>query len=125
MSHFYILMMPTMFLAWQQAFGVSFAELGISVAVMSGTTAIVQTPIGFLVDRYGARRFLIGGTLLMTLSVSLMGLVTYFWQIVPVALLSGLAEAVFPPADYAILSGSIHPSRLGRSFAIHTFVGHV
>lgn len=125
LSHFYILMMPTMFLAWQHEFGVSFAELGISVAVMSGTTAIVQTPIGFLVDRYGARHFLIGGTLLMTLSVSLMGLATSFWQIVPLAMLSGLGNAVFHPADYAILSGSIHPSRLGRSFAIHTFVGHV
>jgi MFS transporter, FSR family, fosmidomycin resistance protein len=32
---------------------------------------------------------------------------------------------VFHPADYVILSGSIRPSRLGRSFAIHTFVGHV
>jgi len=125
LSHFYILMLPTMFLAWQKAFGVSFAELGISVAVMSGTTAIVQTPIGFLVDRYGARRFLIGGTLLMTLSISLMGLATSFWQIIPLAMLSGLGNAVFHPADYAILSGSIHPSRLGRSFAIHTFVGHV
>jgi predicted MFS family arabinose efflux permease len=125
LSHFYILCLPTMFLAWQTAFGVSFAELGISVAVMSGTTAIVQTPIGFLVDRYGARRFLIGGTLLMTLSISLMGLATSFWQIVPLAILSGLGNAVFHPADYAILSGSIHPSRLGRSFAIHTFTGHV
>ncbi|HYM71635.1 MAG TPA: MFS transporter [Stellaceae bacterium] len=125
LSHFYILCLPTMFLAWQKAFGVSFAELGISVAVMSGTTAIVQTPIGFLVDRYGARRFLIGGTLLMTLSISLMGLATSFWQIVPLAILSGLGNAVFHPADYAILSGSIHPSRLGRSFAIHTFTGHV
>ena len=123
--HFYILMLPTMFLAWQQAFGVSFAELGISVAVMSGMTAVVQTPIGFLVDRFGARRFLIGGTLLMTLSISLMGMATSFWQIVALAMLSGLGNAVFHPADYAILSGSIHPSRLGRSFAIHTFVGHV
>ncbi len=125
LSHFYILMLPTMFLAWQKAFGVSFAELGISVAVMSGMTAVVQTPIGFLVDRFGARSFLIGGTLLMTLSISLMGLATSFWQIVALAMLSGLGNAVFHPADYAILSGSIHPSRLGRSFAIHTFVGHV
>jgi MFS family permease len=54
-----------------------------------------------------------------------MGLATSFWQIVPLAMLSGLGNAVFHPADYAILSGSIHPSRLGRSFAIHTFVGHV
>jgi len=125
LSHFYILCLPTMFLAWQKAFGVPFAVLGISVAVMSGTTAIVQTPIGFLVDRFGARHFLIGGTLLMTLSVSLMGLATAFWQIVVLAMLSGLGNAVFHPADYAILSGSITPSKLGRSFAIHTFTGHV
>ena len=125
LSHFYILCLPTMFLAWQKAFGISFAELGISVAVMSATTAVVQTPIGFLVDHYGARRFLIGGTLVMTLSISLMGLATQFWQVVALAMLSGLGNAVFHPADYAILSGSIHPSRLGRSFAIHTFTGHV
>jgi len=125
LSHFYILCLPTMFLAWQKAFDVPFAVLGISVAVMSGTTAIVQTPIGFLVDRYGARRFLIGGTLLMTLAIALMGLATQFWQIVVLAMLSGLGNAVFHPADYAILSGSIAPAKIGRSFALHTFTGHV
>ncbi len=125
LSHFYILCLPTMFIAWQQSFGVSFAELGVSVAVMSGTTALVQTPIGFLVDRFGARRFLIGGTLLMTLSIATMGLATSFWQIVVLAMLSGLGNSVFHPADYAILSGSIHPSKIGRSFALHTFTGHI
>ena len=125
LSHFYILCLPTMFIAWQREFGEPFAVLGISVAVMSGTTAIVQTPIGFLVDRLGARRFLIGGTLLMTLAIALMGLATQFWQIVVLAMLSGLGNAVFHPADYAILSGSISPSKIGRSFALHTFTGHV
>jgi predicted MFS family arabinose efflux permease len=125
LSHFYILCLPTMFIAWQKEFDVPFAVLGISVAVMSGTTAIVQTPIGFLVDRHGARRFLIGGTLVMTLAIALMGLATQFWQIVVLAMLSGLGNAVFHPADYAILSGSISPAKMGRSFAIHTFTGHV
>jgi FSR family fosmidomycin resistance protein-like MFS transporter len=125
LSHFYILCLPTLFIAWQKEFGVSFAVLGISVAVMSGTTAVVQTPIGFLVDRFGARRFLIGGTLLMTLSIALMGLATAFWQIVALAMLSGLGNAVFHPADYAILSSSIAPAKIGRSFALHTFTGHV
>src|SRR6185312_3925407 len=125
LSHFYILCLPTMFIAWQKAFDVPFAVLGISIAVMSGTTAIVQTPIGFLVDRFGARRFLIGGTLAMTLSIAAMGLATQFWQIVALAMLSGLGNAVFHPADYAILSGSIAPEKIGRSFAIHTFTGHV
>src|SRR5437764_197741 len=125
LSHYYQLCLPPMFLAWQQAFGASYAELGLSMALMSATTAVVQTPIGFLVDRYGARRFLIGGTLLMTLSISGMGLATASWQIALLAMLSGLGNSVIHPADYAILSGSVDASRIGRSFSIHTFVGHV
>jgi MFS family permease len=125
LSHYYQLCLPPMFIAWQQAFGVSYAELGLSMALMSATTAVVQTPIGFLVDRYGARRFLIGGTLLMTLSISGMGLATAYWQIALLAMLSGLGNSVIHPADYAILSGSIDHSRIGRSFALHTFIGHV
>src|SRR5947209_16936072 len=125
LSHYYQLCLPPMFLAWQEAFGVSYAELGLSMALMSATTALVQTPIGFLVDRYGARRFLIGGTVLMTLSIAGMGLATAYWQIVLLAMLSGLGNSVIHPADYAILSGSVDPSRIGRSFALHTFVGHV
>src|SRR5436190_4102210 len=125
LSHYYQLCLPPMFIAWQPAFGVSYAELGLAMALMSGTTAIVQAPIGFLVDRYGARRFLIGGTLLMTLSIAGMGLATAFWQIVLLAMVSGLGNSVIHPADYAILSGSVDRSRIGRSFALHTFVGHV
>src|SRR5216684_3218658 len=125
LSHFYQLCLPPLFLAWQQAFGVSFAELGLAMAVMSAAASLLQTPMGFLVDRYGARPFLIGGTLLMTLSVAAMGLTTAYWQIVVLALLSGVGSSVFHPADYAILSGSIDPARLGRSFAFHTFTGNI
>jgi predicted MFS family arabinose efflux permease len=125
LSHFYQLCLPPLFIAWQQAFGVSFAKLGLVMAVMSATAAVMQTPMGFLVDRYGARPFLIGGTLLMTLSMAAMGFATAYWQIVMLALLSGMGNSVFHPADYAILSGSIEPSRLGRSFAFHTFTGNI
>jgi MFS transporter, FSR family, fosmidomycin resistance protein len=125
LSHYYQLCLPPMFLAWQQAFGASYAELGLSMALMSATTAVVQTPVGFLVDRYGARPFLVGGTLLMTLSIAAMGLATAYWQIALLAMLSGVGNSVIHPADYAILSGSVDHSRIGRSFALHTFVGHV
>src|SRR5580704_1050928 len=89
LSHFYVLCLPPMFLAWQKAFDVSFAELGLTIALMSGTTAILQTPVGFLVDRHGARPFLIGGALLMSLSLAAMGLTTAFWQVLVLATLSG------------------------------------
>ena len=125
LSHYYQLCLPPLFIAWQQAFDVSFAELGLAIALMGGTSAVAQAPVGFLVDRYGARRFLIAGTSLMTLSIAAMGLATSFWQIVVLAMLSGLGNSVIHPADYAILSGSVDKSRLGRSFALHTFVGNI
>ena len=125
LSHFYQLCLPPLFIAWQQDFGVSFAQLGLVMAVMSGTAAVMQTPMGFFVDRYGARPFLIGGALLMTLSMAAMGFASAYWQLVLLALLSGVGNSVFHPADYAILSGSINPARLGRSFAFHTFTGNI
>src|SRR6476659_9684598 len=90
LSHFYVLCLPPLFIAWQSAFNVSFAELGLAVALMSGTTALLQTPVGFLVDRYGARPFLVGGTLLMSLTIAAMGLAASFWQILALAALSGV-----------------------------------
>src|SRR5262249_38285740 len=80
---------------------------------------------GFLVDRYGARRFLIGGALLMSLCITTMGFATSFWQILLLAPLSGLGNSVFHPADYAILSGSVDKDRMGRAFALHTFSGNL
>ena len=56
----------------------SYAALGLAVALMSATTAVLQTPVGFWVDRYGARPFLIGGTLLMALSDRRHGLAPAF-----------------------------------------------
>src|SRR5262249_47335338 len=37
--------------------------------------------------------------------------------------LVGLANSVFHPADYAILSAQVAPVRVGRAFSIHTFAG--
>ena len=125
LSHFYVICLPPLFLAWQSTFDVTFAQLGLTIAMMSGTTALLQTPVGFLVDRYGARPFLVGGTLLMSLSIAAMSQATAFWQIPALAVLSGMGNSVVHPADYAILSGSVDPKQMGKSFAMHTFSGNL
>ncbi len=125
LSHFYLLIIPPMFVAWQREFDVSYAELGLTLMLMSGITAVLQTPVGFLVDRHGARSFLIGGTLLMSLSICAMGFATQFWQVLALSALSGVGNSVIHPADYAILSGSVPKEKMGRSFALHTFTGNL
>src|SRR3954452_24607938 len=82
LSHYYQLCLPPLFIAWQRAFDGSFAELGLAMALMGGTSAVAPAPSGFLVDRDGALRFLIAGTSLMTLSIAGMGMATSYWQIV-------------------------------------------
>ncbi len=124
LSHFYQLCLPPLFLVWQRQFDVSFADLGLAPVVMSTMAALLQTPYGFVIDRFGARRFLIANTVAMSLAVALMACATAYWQIVLLATISGTANAVYHPADYSILTGSISKERLGRSFAIHTFAGN-
>jgi MFS transporter, FSR family, fosmidomycin resistance protein len=125
LSHFYGLCLPPLFIVWQREFHISFAELGLAVVMMSVMSAALQTPLGFLVDRYGARPFLIGGTLLMSLAISAMAFATSYWQLVALATASGMGNAVFHPADYSILAGSISKERMGRAFALHSFSGNV
>ena len=125
LSHFYMLCLPPLFLSWRDEFGVSYSALGLAVALMSGTTAALQTPVGFWVDRHGARPFLVGGTLLMALSVAAMGLAPAFWMVLVLAVLSGVGNSVIHPADYAILAGSIDKGFMGRAFALHTFTGNL
>jgi predicted MFS family arabinose efflux permease len=125
LSHFYVLSLPLMFLSWQKTFDVTFAELGLAITFMSGASGLMQTPVGFLVDRYGARPFLVGGTLLMTLSMSAMAFATAYWQILVLSALSGIGNSVVHPADYSVLAGSINRHRIGRAFALHTFNGNL
>jgi MFS transporter, FSR family, fosmidomycin resistance protein len=125
LSHFYVLIFPALFVVWRREFGISYAELGLAPVVMSIMSASLQTPLGFVVDRWGARPFLIGGTLFMSLGVAGMAFCADYRQILLLATISGIGNAVFHPCDYSILAGSISKERIGRAFAIHSFSGNV
>ena len=123
-SHFYILLLPPLFPLLKTEFRVGYVALGFALAVLNTVTALTQAPVGFLVDRFGARGILIAGLALFSLATGLIGL----WPSYPVLLLlmvvAGLGNSVFHPADYAILSAAVDNRRMGRAFSIHTFGGY-
>ena len=59
------------------------------------------------------------------MSIAAIGLTDTFWQLFGLYTITGIANTVFHPADYAILSGSIAKERLGRAFSIHLFSGNL
>ncbi|NKB58044.1 MAG: MFS transporter [Alphaproteobacteria bacterium] len=123
LSHFYYLALPAMFLFLKEEFGVSYAELGLAMTAYSLLGGLVQAPVGFMVDHFGPRRVLLVGLGLNAVAVSLIGFADAYWILLVLAVIAGLGNSVFHPADYSILSGSISEGRLGRAFSIHTFSG--
>ncbi len=124
LSHFYILVLPPLFPLLRDAYGVSYTALGLALAVLNGSTALTQAPVGFLVDRFGARNILIGGLTLFALAIGLIGVFPSYQALIVLMVFAGLGNSVFHPADYAILSGSVNVARMGRAFSIHTFGGY-
>ncbi|HEX9584324.1 MAG TPA: MFS transporter [Gammaproteobacteria bacterium] len=122
-SHFFMLLLPPLFPMLRDVYGVGFTELGFAITVYSLTTGLTQAPVGFLVDRVGARAILISGLVLESVAFILIGVFPSYSALIVLMVFAGLGNAVFHPADYSILNASVDQQRMGRAFSIHTFAG--
>ena len=122
-SHFYLFVLPMLFPFLKAQLGVGYIELGLALTVSAVTSGLTQAPMGYLADHIGARKVLLMGLTLGGLALIMLGLhLSYSWLIASAVLL-GLANSVYHPADYAILSAHMDVARMGRAFSIHTFAG--
>ncbi len=122
-SHFYILVLPPLFPFIRDFYNVSYTQLGLALTAFNITTALCQTPAGFLVDRIGARSVLVSGLVLGAVSLAIVGLIPSFWLLVAMFAILGVANGVYHPADYAILSQLISNERASQAFSLHIFAG--
>jgi len=122
-SHFYILILPPLFPVLKDTFGVTYVELGMLLMAFSAATGVSQIVFGYLVDRVGAKGILIAGLALEGLAFLLIGVWGSYWAVMGLMVVAGIANGVYHPADYAILSASVSEKRMGRAFSLHTFTG--
>jgi MFS transporter, FSR family, fosmidomycin resistance protein len=118
-SHYYQLAFATMLLIVRQEAGLSFTDVGLLMAIFYGVSGISQTAAGFAVDRLGARPILAGGLAVIGCALALISVVHSFAGFAAIAVIGGLGNAVFHPADFALLNASVNHGRLGRAYSIH------
>ena len=121
--YFHIFVLPMLFPFLKAQLGVGYIELGFALTVFAVTSGLTQAPIGYLADHIGARKILLIGLTVGGFALIMLGLhLSYGWLIASAVLL-GLANSVYHPANYAILSAHMNEARMGRAFSIHTFAG--
>src|SRR5271167_1992035 len=122
-SHFHIFVLPMLFPFLKQQLNVGYIELGFALTVFAVSSGLTQAPIGYVADHLGARKILLTGLTLGGFGLIVLGLHLSYPSLIASAALLGLANSVYHPANYAILSAHMNEARMGRAFSIHTFAG--
>src|SRR6516162_3798726 len=118
-----MLVLPVLFPFLRAQLGVGYIELGFALPVFAVVSGLTQAPLGYIVDHVGARKILLAGLCLGGVALIMLGLhLSYTWLVASAGLL-GVANSVYHPANYAILSAHMDDARMGRAFSVHTFAG--
>lgn len=122
-SHLHIMTIPALLPLLPQVMNVTFMQLGLALGVFNIVSAVVQAPLGFMVDRVGAQKMLMGALAVGSMSFAVLALWPVFTVLLVAMFFAGLANGVYHPADYALLSQGMRPDKMGQAFSIHTFAG--
>jgi FSR family fosmidomycin resistance protein-like MFS transporter len=125
MSHFFQLLLAPLFPWLKVAFNLSYAELGFVVSVFFVVSSISQTLAGFVVDRVGARTVLFAGLGLLGVSALMLSQAQNYAMLMAGAMLGGLGNGVFHPADFTLLNQRVSTPRLSHAFSAHGISGNI
>jgi MFS transporter, FSR family, fosmidomycin resistance protein len=124
-SHYNMVLLAPLFIFIRADFGVTYTELGLALTAFNAVSMLLQTPMGFFIDRTSPRLALIGGLLLGSVAIAIAGLVHSYWVFVAMFALMGVSNTVFHPADYTLLSEGVPSRRMTQVFSYHTCSGMI
>jgi MFS family permease len=124
-SHFYHLILAALFPWLKPEFNLSYAELGLLMTVFFVVSGVGQALAGFVVDRFGARAVLCSGIALLGVSALALAAAPNYSMLLAGAMLAGVGNSVFHPADYTLLNQRVSKARLAHGFSVHGISGNI
>ena len=124
-SHFYHLVIPSLFPWILPHFGMNFLQGGILMTTFFVTSAVGQSMSGFLVDKVGGRTSMYTGLVLLIASAVALGMAENVPMLYLSAMLASAGNSVFHPSDYSLMNYNIQDRFLGHAFAWHNITGNI
>ncbi|PLC54923.1 MFS transporter [Pollutimonas nitritireducens] len=124
-SHFFQLVLPTLYLSLAHEYGYDFVKLGMLASAFFLVSCFGQASSGFVVDRIGPAPVLRFGLTCFVVSGILIGISTGYPMLLLAAVIGGIGNSVFHPVDFSILNHKVSPRRLGHAFSTHGLTGNL
>jgi MFS family permease len=118
-SHFFHFVIPPLFLWLMRDFSLNFTQVGAIMTTFYVVSGIGQALAGFAVDRFGGMRVLCGGVAVLSLGGLAYASAQSYGMLLAAAMIAGLGNSVFHPADYTIMNRRVSTQRLGHAFSVH------
>ena len=105
-------------------------NLGMSIAVAASLAmtwslagSLIQPATGYLADRYGRKFFVVGGSLISAVFLSLIGVASSVWMLALFLIVGGMGSASFHPPGAALSGGAGEGRGSGARMSAFAFGG--
>ncbi|MFX0201510.1 MAG: MFS transporter [Candidatus Hodarchaeota archaeon] len=122
--HIYWFSLSPMYLLIQEEFHVSTLQLGL-IGSMLGITTLLQGPVGYVVERFGRKRFTATSILIYSVAVFGFGMAPSVLVLLAFVFIAGLGASGFHPASYSLVALKMAKKHLSKAIAYHTLGGFV
>ncbi len=124
-SHFFHLILPSMFPWLKNEFALSYAELGLLMSIFFVVSCVAQASSGFLVDRIGARPVLFAGVGLLALAALTYSQSNGYAMLVLGAVIAGCGNGIFHPVDFTLINHKVSAPNLPYAYSMHGVTGYL
>ncbi len=124
-SHFFHLMLPSLFPWFMPEFGLGYAQVGVLMTFFFVVSGVGQALAGIWVDKFGAHRVLCAGVGMLACSGLVVSIAPNFVALMVAAAVAGIGNSVFHPADFALLAKRVSQQRMGHAFSTHGISGNL
>jgi MFS family permease len=103
----------------------SLAFMGAVITVMGVTTVAASIPMGIAADRYGRKKFLMAGNVIVSLIIIIFALTANQAILIAAAILEGISEGAFAASSSVLLAEQAGDAKRTSVFSLYGFVSGI